>query len=226
MDMYGAISDALGEADASDDVQVTVLTGAGDWFCSGNDLSNFDAVPGDLHAFADEAHDILRRFVGSFIDSRKPIVAGINGPAVGIGVTMTALCDVSYASHHATFHTPFVSLGQSPEAVSSAIFPALMGESKACEMLLMGRKLSAVEAEQRNLLAAVFEKGDFNAQLAAQVARLAAAPRNALLRSRELVRAPKRAAWHAANDAECELLRELWTSEECMTAVMSFLTRK
>ena len=70
-----------------------------------------------------------RKFVGSFIDFPKPLVAAINGPAVGIPVTLLGLFDIVYATDRATFHTPFMQLGQSPEGCSSFMFPRIMGHS-------------------------------------------------------------------------------------------------
>lgn len=72
---------------------------------------------------------VLRSFVGSFIDFPKPLIAAINGPAVGISVTILGLFDIVYATDRATFHTPFMELGQSPEGCSSFMFPRIMGPS-------------------------------------------------------------------------------------------------
>ena len=72
---------------------------------------------------------VTRKFVGSFIDFPKPLIAAINGPAVGISVTVLGLFDIVYATDRATFHTPFMELGQSPEGCSSFTFPRIMGPS-------------------------------------------------------------------------------------------------
>ena len=73
---------------------------------------------------------MIRKFVCAFIDFPKPIVAAVNGPAIGVSVTLLGLVDIVYASDLATFHTPFMSLGQSPEACSSYLFPKIMGQAK------------------------------------------------------------------------------------------------
>jgi len=142
-EMYNEIQAALDEAAARDDVAVAVLTGAGEFYSSGNDLSNFANIPPEgPGALAEQAGEVLEAFVDKFITFPKVLVAAVNGPAVGIPVTTLPLCDIVYASHNATFHTPFTSLGQSPEACSSVTFPAIFGQSRANEMLLFGRKIS------------------------------------------------------------------------------------
>ena len=142
-EMYNEIQAALDEAAARDDVAVAVLTGSGEFYSSGNDLSNFANIPPEgPAALAEQAGDVLEAFVDKFITFPKVLVAAVNGPAVGIPVTTLPLCDIVYASHTATFHTPFTSLGQSPEACSSVTFPAIFGQTRANEMLLFGRKIS------------------------------------------------------------------------------------
>merc|ERR1712054_237347 len=127
--MYREIMEALSFASEDPSVAVTLVTGAGNYYSSGNDLSNFSRLQNPTRTAA-EAKDLLVEFVGSFIDHPKPLVAGVNGPAIGIAVTTLALCDAVYASSSATFHTPFRQLGQAPEGCSSYTFPYLMGETR------------------------------------------------------------------------------------------------
>lgn len=93
-----------------------------------------------------------REFVNAFIDFSKPLAAVINGPAVGISVTLLGLFDLVLASDKSTFYAPFTKIAQSPEACSTLTFPAMMGPVRASEFLLFNRKLSASEALQRNLI--------------------------------------------------------------------------
>lgn len=111
-----------------------------------------------------------------FIDFPKPLIAVVNGPAVGISVTLLGLFDVVYASDRATFHTPFSHLGQSPEGCSSYIFPKMMGPSKAAEMLIFGKKLTAREALAQGLVTAVFPDDTFQKEVWARLKAYAKLP--------------------------------------------------
>ncbi|XP_032318319.1 enoyl-CoA delta isomerase 2, mitochondrial isoform X2 [Camelus ferus] len=128
--MYQDIMLAL-QAASKDDSVLTVLTGNGEYYCSGNDLTNFTDIPPEGPEEKARTNAILlREFVDCFIDFPKPLVAVVNGPAVGISVTLLGLFDLVYASDRATFHTPFGPLGLSPEGCSSYTFPKMMGPSK------------------------------------------------------------------------------------------------
>ena len=85
----------------------------------------------------------------TFLEFPKPLIAAVNGPAVGISVTLLGLCDLVYAAEHATFHTPFMQLGQSPEGCSSVLFPRMMGAARvSCIMLQVNLQLYDVNYRQ------------------------------------------------------------------------------
>uniref|UniRef100_A0A4W2IAT4 Enoyl-CoA delta isomerase 2 n=1 Tax=Bos indicus x Bos taurus TaxID=30522 RepID=A0A4W2IAT4_BOBOX len=176
--MYHDIIAAL-QAASKDESAITVLTGSGDYYCSGNDLTNFTHLPaGGLEEMARSAAALLRDFVNCFIDFPKPLVAVVNGPAVGISVTILGLFDVVYATDRASFHTPFSHLGQSPEGCSSYTFPKIMGSSKAAEMLLFGKKLTAQEACAQGLVTEVFPDGTFQKEVWARLKAYSKLPPN------------------------------------------------
>lgn len=109
-------------------MNIIVVTGSGKYFSSGNDLNQFlSSKPGvSRKEMAELAGVRLNEFTSSIINTRKPIICGVNGPAIGIAVTMLGLFDIVYASNTATFNTPFSSLGQSPEGLSSLTFVQVM----------------------------------------------------------------------------------------------------
>ncbi|XP_069586820.1 enoyl-CoA delta isomerase 2-like isoform X2 [Ranitomeya imitator] len=165
LQMYREIGLALDEA-AKDDSVITVLTGFGDYFCSGNDLNNFTNIPPEgKEKMAKDSAVVLEAFVSKFIDFPKPLIAVVNGPAVGISVTILGLFDLVYATDRATFHTPFSQLGQSPEGCSSYTFPRIMGLSKAVEVLLFNKLLTAHEACKLGLVTEVFPDSTFQKEV-------------------------------------------------------------
>ncbi|XP_026367203.1 enoyl-CoA delta isomerase 2 isoform X3 [Ursus arctos] len=223
--MYQEIMLAL-EAASKDDSTITVLTGNGSYFSSGNDLTNFVISPDELEERARRGAILLRDFVGCFIDFPKPLVAVVNGPAVGISVTILRLFDLVYASDRATFHTPFSHLGQTPEACSSYTFPNLMGPAKAAEMLIFGKKLTAAEACARGLVTEVFPDSTFQKEVWTRLKAYSKLPRNALRISKQMIRNHEKEKLHTINAEESRILQERWRSDECMNAIMSFLSQK
>ncbi|XP_029612035.1 enoyl-CoA delta isomerase 2, mitochondrial [Salmo trutta] len=226
VEMYNEVIKALAQA-GKDDSVITVITGSGDFYCSGNDLTNFTKIPeGGIEQMAKNAGELLREFVKAFIDFPKPLIAVINGPAVGVSVTLLGLFEIVYATERATFHTPFSQLGQSPEGCSSYTFPKIMGNAKASEMLLFNKKLTAVQACAQGLVTEVFPDSSFQTEVATRLKAYAKLPRNSLALSKQLIRGTEKERLHTVNDQEVERLVERWLSDECMQAIMSFFQAK
>ncbi|CAB1349452.1 unnamed protein product [Coregonus sp. 'balchen'] len=226
VEMYNEIIKALEQA-GKDDSVITVITGSGDFYCSGNDLTNFTQIPeGGIEQMAKNSGELLREFVKAFIDFPKPLIAVINGPAVGVSVTLLGLFEIVYATERATFHTPFSQLGQSPEGCSSYTFPKMMGNAKASEMLLFNKKLTATQACAQGLVTEVFPDSSFQTEVATRLKAYAKLPRNSLALSKQLIRGTEKERLHTVNDQEVERLVERWLSDECMQAIMSFFQAK
>ncbi|XP_032557872.1 enoyl-CoA delta isomerase 2, mitochondrial isoform X1 [Chiroxiphia lanceolata] len=224
--MYREIIKALEEAGKNDST-IAVITGNGDYYSSGNDLNNFANIqPGEMEKMAKDGAVLLREFVGHFIDFPKPLIAVVNGPAIGICVTVLGLCDIVYASDRATFHSPFSQLGQSPEGCSSYLFPKIMGLAKASEMLLFNKKLTAAEACAQGLVTEVFPDNSFQKEVWARLEAYASLPKNSLAVSKQLLRSMEKEKLHAVNSKECEVLIERWLSDECINAIVSFFQKK
>lgn len=227
--MYNEITDALNQSNECHKTSVTMMSAAGDYYCAGNDLSDFlnCAETGrDMSRIADEGEKILDRFVRAYIMHEKPLIALVNGPAIGISVTVLALFDMVIASDKATFHTPFSSLGQSPEGCSSYTFPLLMGPSKACEMLLFDKKITAKEAQVRNLVTTIIENNSFREEADQLVSKLAELPPESLRVNKQLIRHVHRENLLSVCKHECAVLKQRWLSEECQKALQKFKSRK
>ncbi|XP_053103098.1 enoyl-CoA delta isomerase 2 isoform X2 [Hemicordylus capensis] len=224
--MYSEITQALEEA-AKDDSVITVLTGNGDYYSSGNDLNNAaSTAAGGLKEAVESNSALFKAFVEQFIDFPKPLIAVVNGPAVGISVTILGLFDLVYATDRATFHTPFSNLGLCPEGCSSYTFPKIMGLTKATEMLLFNKKLTAAEACSLGLVTEVFPDNTFQKEVWIRLKAYASLPRNSLAISKQLIRDMEKEKLHEVNSQECKCLKERWQSDEVMNAVLSFIQRK
>lgn len=226
-EMYNEIRKHLENVAQDDSITLAVMTGAGKFYCSGNDLSNFSNInPADMSKVANEGHDVLKAFVAGFIDFPKPLIGIVNGPAVGVSVTTLGLFDAVYATDRATFNTPFTVLGQSAEGCSSYLFPKIMGESKAKAMLLFNQMLTADQACAQGLVTEVFPDHVFQDEIWKRVREYAKLPKDSLRLSKCLVREVDKEALHATNARECKLLVERWQSTECIQAIMDFFSRK
>ena len=228
-EMFNELPQALSEAAEDDSTLVTVITGQGSYYSSGNDINNLVVDVTDQKAVAElagKARDTLQGFVASFIDFPKLLVAAVNGPAIGIAYSTLALCDVVYASEKATFYGPFVTLGQAPEGCSSYLFPRIMGPSLSHEVMYLARKLDCKEALKCGFVSKSFPAVAFEAEVDERTIKMAQIPPLAFRGSKSLVRGHLRAKLHQVNQAECELLYKLWKSPECWQAIADFMTRK
>lgn len=226
-EMYEEWILALKEGAEDPNTVVTAITGAGNYYCSGNDLSNFTNIkPENMHALSKESGVLLNRFVSAFIDFPKPLIAVINGPAIGVSVTVLGLFEAVYATDKATFNTPFSALGQSPEGCSSYTFPKMMGPSRASEMLLFNKKLTAHEAKEVGLVTEVYPDASFQQEVWPKIQAFAKLPVKSLVYSKALTRDMEKDILHQVNDAECERLVERWVSEDCVNAIINFFSRK
>ncbi|VIO94823.1 enoyl-CoA hydratase/isomerase family protein [Brugia malayi] len=227
LEMYDGITNALNYANETD-TMVTAFIGSGQYFCSGNDLSNFTEVTGleDIPRMISKTSQILSSYVAAYINHKKALVALINGPAIGIAVTVLPLFDLVLASDKAIFSTPFTILGQSPEGCSSYTFPMIMGHSKASELLIFDKKLTAQEAYERNLVCQVMPSFTFREEAEIYVRKISQLPPESLICNKELLRNIHREALLAQNEREVSLLMQRFQSGECMNAIQQFLMRK
>ncbi|WDI30248.1 enoyl-CoA hydratase [Hyphococcus flavus] len=144
--MYAALADGLAQAQEDKSVRAVLFEGRGDFFTSGNDIGDFMSGA----ALADDAHGSrpVVRFLEAIATAEKPLIAAVNGPAVGVGVTMLFHCDLVYASEAAAFHTPFTDLAVVPEAASSLLLPRIAGHQRAAEMFILASKIDPHRARE------------------------------------------------------------------------------
>ncbi|MEP2715840.1 enoyl-CoA hydratase [Pseudophaeobacter sp.] len=213
--MYGAMAAALKDYENSE-ARAFVITGAEDYFTAGNDLQDF--------SMADHTAEKppVMQFLEAISTCPKPVIAAVNGPAIGIGLTMLLHCDLTYAAQSATFTAPFVKLGLVPEAASSMLLAQSVGMAVANDILLAGRTLTADEAHSYGLISRVFPDADFQAEVAQIAAHVANSAPEAVKLSKSLIRHNRgQEAAHMAKEAEL-FLSQLKSSEfaEVVAAMM------
>ncbi|WP_374572338.1 enoyl-CoA hydratase-related protein [Phenylobacterium sp.] len=179
--MYRDLADALLAAARTPEVAVVVIEGRGGVFTSGNDVSDFSAGPSD-------GPTGVAMFLDAIIAYPKPIIAKVEGLAIGIGTTMLLHCDLVYAAEDARFQLPFVNLGLVPEAASSYLLPRLMGQARAAELLMFGEMFSAQTALELGVVTSVHPADDLARHVCARAAALATKAPNALERTKALLR--------------------------------------
>jgi enoyl-CoA hydratase/carnithine racemase len=161
--MIDELIEALDQADADDAVRAVIVTGAGRAFCAGADLSGggqtFDRAARGRSEAPGEHRDGGGRVSLRVFDMKKPMIAAINGPAVGFGITMTLPMDIRIASTSARIGFVFARRGVVPEACSTWFLPRLVGMARAAEWVFTGRVFSAEEALQGGLVSRVVAAG-------------------------------------------------------------------
>jgi enoyl-CoA hydratase/carnithine racemase len=216
--MYGAMADAMENAEQDPAVRVIVIRSAGDLFCAGNDIGDFLAASGNIG----EAN--VFRFVRLLGTFTKPLVAGVQGQALGIGTTMLLHCDHVVLAEDAQLTTPFTSLGLVPEAASSLLLPAAIGHQRAFAMLAMGEAMGAAEALATGLANAVVPNATLDEAVALAAERIAALPPGAVQASKALMRDPGLVA--AKMEAEIEIFAQRLQSAEAREAFTAFMEKR
>lgn len=219
-DMYVAFSESLGKAAADRAVRAVLVTGAGDAFTAGNDLKDFGNP-----AFAKPDSPVLT-FMRTLSTFEKPVVAAVNGIAVGIGVTMLFHCDLVYAADTATFSMPFTSLGLVPEFASTLLMPLVSGRVCAAEKLLLGKPFPAPEAVALGLVNAVLPATSL-LEHARQVAQsFVALPPGAVRDTKRLLRLPQAEAVQDAIRREADCFGPRLAGDEAREAITAILEKR
>lgn len=219
--MYAALADAIEEVQHDPLIRLIRVEGEGEDFTGGNDLADF------LQALPRGSDDIpVWRLLRGLARNQLPIVAAVQGNAVGIGTTMLFHCDLVLAEEGARFSMPFVDLGLVPEAASSLLLPRLAGRRRAARYLLLGEAFGADEAREFGLISHVVPKGELASSLDATVAALLAKPAEALRLTQRLLRSGQSDKILERMELENGHFSERLTSPEVRDAINAFFQRK
>jgi len=222
-EMYRDMSAAIDTAQNNPDIRCLIITGSSGVFTAGNDLDDFLKAGTDTSGAARASN--ATKFLYSLAHNVKPIIAAVDGIAIGIGTTLLFHCDYVLASTTATFSTPFIQLGLVPEGASSLLAPRTMGTHRAFGMLVMGHKVSAEQAREAGFVNVVVAPGHTEAEARKAAREICALPAEAVAISRKLIR-PAPEDLTRRIDQESHLFGERMKSQEAISAFMRFFQRK
>jgi enoyl-CoA hydratase/carnithine racemase len=218
--MYVALADILNEAAKEEDIRVVLWCGAGDSFCAGNDIEDFlknPPGPGDSPQ---------ARLMNAFVDFDKPLIAAVQGAAIGGGTTMLTHWDFVYAGESAKFQMPFINLALVPEFGSSWSLPAQLGQIRAAELVLLGLPFDARHASDLGFVTQVVPDRDLLATASETARKLAAKPAGALRASKRLLKRSFREQMKEAIKAENEEYSVRVPSDDAKEAFRAFLEKR
>jgi len=219
-DMYTTLASMLEDASRDSGLRAIVLTGVGDAFTSGNDLQDFLANPPE----SDDAP--VLRFLRALVATEKPLLAAVNGAAIGIGTTLLLHCDLVYAAPNAKFQLPFVRLGLVPEAASTLLLPQLMGHRRAAAMLLLSETLNADQAVDAGLINAIVPADALFKTTMDKAMALTALPPAALRLTKNLMRTQHSEAILDTMAREAKHFAKQLKSAEAKEALQAFLEHR
>jgi enoyl-CoA hydratase/carnithine racemase len=222
-EMYTAAAEALETGEADRDVRVFVLGGTPGLFTAGNDLIDFMEAPPHIGGSGDMPP--VERFMRALMTAKKPVIAEVDGLAIGIGTTLLMHCDLAYASEKAAFKTPFVDLALAPEFASSLYFPAQLGRSAASDLLMLGSTWDAARAKEAGLIADVFSSETLSDEVRQRALTLASKSPGAVRTAKELMQAPEEPADQRMR-REGAVFAEMLSSPEFAEAVAAFMERR
>ncbi len=235
--MYQSLADGLREGEVDASVRVILIRGSEDCFTSGNDLADFISAPPARAESPFVESDFISdppvkpespvmQFLSAISTARKPVVAAVNGLAVGIGVTMLLHCDLVYAGSGATFQMPFVNLGLCPEAGSTLLLPMIMGHQRAAELLLLGEAFSAAKACRLGIVTEVCPDDEVITTARARALQLAAQPAAAVRLAKSMLKRSYAVPLRETMAEEVKQFTARLKSPEAAEALQAFMQRR
>jgi enoyl-CoA hydratase/carnithine racemase len=218
--MYAALAEGLNAADSNSDIRVIVLRGVEGCFTSGNDVNDF------VRSTDAGAERPSVQFMKAISGAHKPILAAVDGMAIGIGTTMLLHCDLIYASEDAFLQLPFASLGLCPEAGSSLLLPQIVGHQRASELLLLGERFSAQKAREYGIVNDVVPSAGLIEHVMEKAQQLARMPADAVQTSKALIKRNQATPMNDTIQAELLQFARLLQSPDAQAIFQAFLNKK
>ncbi|MGH2743828.1 MAG: enoyl-CoA hydratase [Thermoleophilaceae bacterium] len=217
------------ERDADDPgVRAVLLTGAGRGFSSGADLkAGFDPAPDDgMPDVRKELHELYHPIIAGVRRLEKPVVAAVNGPAVGIGASLAFACDLVLAAESSFFGLAFVNIGLMPDGGSTLFVPAAVGKARAFQMALLGERVDSRRALEWGLVNSVHPDGELMPEAEALAARLAAGPTRSYASSKQALNRMLYPDLDGQLDLEAELQHALARTKDFQEGVLAFVEKR
>jgi 2-(1,2-epoxy-1,2-dihydrophenyl)acetyl-CoA isomerase len=221
-EMHRRLAAALKDA-RDGGVRAVVITGAGRGFCVGQDLTEFREAPSDIGARLRENYHPNIRAIRAL---EKPVVAAVNGPAAGAGMSLACGCDIRIAADSATFIPAFINIGLIPDSGGSYFVTRLLGPARAFEWLASGKKLTAAEAHAWGLVSEVVEAGALATRVAELAARLADMPTRGIGMTKRLVDSAVGASLEEQLEREAQLQTAATQTQDFREGVAAFLEKR
>ena len=215
-----------GEA-AADSVRAVLVTGAGRGFSSGADLkAGFEPADDGMPDIRKELVEVYHPVIAGVRRLEKPVVAAVNGPAVGIGASLAFACDLVLAAESAYFGLAFVNIGLMPDGGSTLFVPAAVGKARAFQMALLGERVEAQRALEWGLVNSVHPDGDLMGEAEALAARLAAGPTRSYAASKRALNQMLYPDLDGQLDLEAELQHALARTRDFTEGVTAFVEKR
>jgi 2-(1,2-epoxy-1,2-dihydrophenyl)acetyl-CoA isomerase len=222
------LGEAIKQAERDDAVRVVVLTGSGRAFCSGADVTEMVAGAG-MRTPEDVGNVLRNEYMPMLTRLRtmpKPVIAAMNGPAVGIGASYALACDIRIATPEAYLMEAFVNIGLAPDGGVSWLLPRLAGTGVAYEMFFTGKPLSAADAHRLGVINRIVPAEKLEAEVRELAAQLAAQPRQAMAAAKRAVNHALESSYEEALEFESYLQEAQAASQEFVDGVQAFLARR
>jgi 2-(1,2-epoxy-1,2-dihydrophenyl)acetyl-CoA isomerase len=225
---FGSELKQVVEGEAADEsVRAVMITGAGRGFSSGADLrSGFDAAEDGRPDIRTELHEIYHPVIAGIRRLPKPVVAAVNGPAVGIGCSLALACDLVMAAESAFFGLAFVNIGLMPDGGSTAFVPPAVGKARAFQMALLGERIPAAQALDWGLVNWVIPDGRLMDEAGALVERLSAGPTRSYASSKQALNNFIYGDLDAQLDLEAELQHALGRTADFIEGAAAFVEKR
>ena len=220
--LHAGLRDALAEA-ADPEVRAVVITGAGRGFCAGQDLTEFREVAADIRERLEQTYHPNIRAIRAL---EKPVIAAVNGPTAGAGLSLAAACDLRIAAETASFVPGFIGIGLVPDSGGSYFIQRLLGTARAFEWMTSNRKLDAAEAKEWGLVNDVVEAGALLGHVSSLARVYASLPTKAIGMTKRLFDHAENATLDEQLELEAELQSAATKSADFREGVAAFLEKR